>query len=50
MGCDAYASQAGEFVLVVRSYDTGEILAIVELDGLQDDERIAIDVTTGRER
>jgi len=50
MGCDAYASEIGEFVLIVRNYRTGERLGVIKLEDLAPKEKIAIEITEGEER
>lgn len=50
MGCDAYAEKDGKFRLVVRSYDTGKELGVIEVEDLDEEERIAIEITEGRAR
>lgn len=50
MGCDAYANEVGQFILEIRSYDTGKVLAVVKVEDLAPKERIGVEYIEGDPR
>ena len=50
MGCDAYATKDGKFKIEVRSYETGQIFGVIEVDGLEEQEKISVEILEGEKR